>query len=164
MATQCNRKALLFLATICFLSIGVALYFQYYQEMEPCPLCIFQRVAIMAAGVVLALMWLAYPILMVRRIGAGLLALISAAGIGLSIRHLWLQSLPEDQVPACGPGLEYMLEAFPFREVLDMVLKGSGECATINWQWLGLTIPGWTLLLFLFVGLVGWWAGWRRVS
>ncbi len=164
MATQCNRKALLFLTIICFLSIGVALYFQYYQEMEPCPLCIFQRVAILLAGAVLALMWVGYRVLIIRRIGAALLALISAGGIALSIRHIWLQNLPEDQVPACGPGLEYMLEAFPWKEVLDMVLKGSGECATVNWQWLGLTIPGWTLLLFLFVGLVGCYAGWRRAS
>ena len=70
-------------------------------------------------------------------------------GIAVAGRHVWLQNLPEDQVPECGPGLDYMLEAFPLSETLSMVFTGSGECAEVQWTFLGLSIPGWTLLVFI---------------
>ena len=82
------------------------------------------------------------------RIYALLTAIATLAGAGIALRHLWLQSLPADEVPACGPNLDYMLDAFPLTDVLTQVLSGSGECAEISWRFLGLTIPGWSLVVF----------------
>lgn len=80
---------------------------------------------------------------------------ISVMGLGLSARHVWLQNLPDDQVPSCGPGLDFMLETLPWQGVIEKVLKGSGECHAINWTFAGLTIPGWTFILFSLFFLFG---------
>ena len=77
-------------------------------------------------------------------------------------RHVWLQSLPPDQVPACGPSLEYMLDAFPLGKTLKMVFTGSGECAEVDWTFLGLAMPAWSLIFFIALGLGALWAGWKR--
>ena len=134
---------------VCAGLIGYALYAQYVLGLEPCPLCIFQRVGVIACGVVFALATIHAP---GRRGAAGyaMLTLIAAGlGAAVSVRHLWIQSLPPSQVPACGPGLNYMMDTLPFAEVLQKVLAGSGECAAIDWRFLGLTLPGWTLVFFL---------------
>ena len=68
---------------------------------------------------------------------------------------MWLQSLPPGEAPECGPGLEYMLGAFPLTEVIGMVLSGSGECAEVQWTFLALSIPEWTLLMFAAFALFG---------
>ena len=129
--------------------IASALYFQYVKELEPCPLCIFQRVAVIATGVVMLIGFIHNP---ATRWGRGLYGTLSvlAAGAGLSIagRQVWLQHLPADQVPECGPGLDYMLDVFPLTEVLAKVFKGSGECAEVQWVFIGLSIPEWMLLVF----------------
>jgi len=139
---------------ICALLLAGAYYMQYVQELEPCPLCIFQRVALFAVGLVFLAAALHHP----RRLGASVYAvlLLVTAGIGAAIagRHLWLQSLPPDQVPACGPGLNYMLDTFPLFEVLERVLRGSGECAEVDLVF-GLSIPLWTLIAFIGLGVAG---------
>jgi disulfide bond formation protein DsbB len=89
--------------------------------------------------------------------------LFCLAGAGFSGRHVWLQTLPKDQVPACGPSIEYLLDALPVMEALEVLLRGDGNCAEIDWRFLGLSIPGWTMLCFLGMGGIGLWAGWRRV-
>lgn len=139
---------------VCALSIVAALIMQYGFEMEPCPLCIFQRLAVIAAGLIFLLAALHGPKSWGRRV-YGFAALV-AVGVGaaLAIRHLWLQSLPPDKVPSCGPGLDYLYETFPLHEVIAKVLHGSGECAAIQGHFLGLTLPGWTLLLFIALGAV----------
>ncbi|MBW5801390.1 disulfide bond formation protein B [Halomonas elongata] len=138
----------------CVLMMAVALGLEHGAGLEPCPLCIFQRVAVIAAGVVFAIAALHDP---KGRAGAaiyGLLGVVAVgAGIGLAGRHLWLQSLPADQVPSCGPGLDYMMEILPLREVLATVLTGSGECAEISASLLGLSLPGWTLIGFVVLML-----------
>ena len=91
-----------------------------------------------------------------------LAALAALVGAAIAGRHVWLQSLPPDQVPACGPGLEYMLEAFPLSKALSMVFTGSGECANVDWSFLGLSMPAWTLLWFLALAVLALWAGFRR--
>lgn len=106
----------------------------------------------MAVGIVFLIAFLHGPSLVGRRVYAALAGLAAIIGGSVSIRHLWLQSLPPDKVPSCGPGLDYMLDAFPFAQVVSKVLSGSGECATVHGHFLGLTIPGWTLLVF--VGLL----------
>jgi disulfide bond formation protein DsbB len=138
-------------AMLCAALMGFALYAQYGLGLEPCPLCIFQRIAIISCGVVFALGAIHNP----GRVGAIVYAalgfLFAAAGAAVAMRHVWLQSLPPSQVPACGPGLNYMLETLPFTEVLSKVFVGSGECATVEWVVLGLSMPAWTLVWFLVI-------------
>lgn len=148
---------------ICAALIGFALYSQLHGGLEPCPLCIFQRVAFAALGLVFLLGGLHAPRSPGLRRGYGALALLAAAGgAAIAGRHVWLQSLPKDQVPACGPGLDYMLESMPVAGVLRKVLTGSGECANVDWSLLGLSMPAWSLIWFVL--LAGWavHAAWRR--
>jgi protein dithiol:quinone oxidoreductase len=131
---------------------------------EPCPLCIFQRVAVIAMGLVFLAAALQGPGGAGRRVYGLLLVVAAAGGAVVAGRHLWLQSLPPERVPACGPGLDYMLESFPFTEMLQTVLSGSGECAEINWRLLGLAMPGWVLIAVLVLGAFGAWNNWRRTG
>lgn len=132
----------------CAAAFGGALYMQYVDGLEPCPLCIFQRLALIAVMVLLLVATVHGPRGTGVRVYALLTALTALAGAAIAIRHLWLQSLPADEVPACGPSLEYMVDVFPWHEVLATVLSGSGECAEVSWRFLGLTIPGWSLVVF----------------
>lgn len=136
----------------CLVAMGFALYLQHVVGLEPCPLCIMQRIAVFAAMGVLVIAILHNPRAVGQRVYAlsGLLAALF--GLGVAGRHVWLQHLPADQVPACGPGLEYMLDVFPLKDALSMVLRGSGECATVDWTFLGFSLAELTLLVF--VGLV----------
>jgi len=150
------------LGLLCCLGLlGYALYVQYQQFLEPCPLCIFQRVAFFAAAAVFLLGLLHNPGRAGRRVYGILAALAALIGAGIAGRHVWLQSLPPDQVPACGPGLEYMLDAFPLSKVLSMVFTGSGECANVDWTFLGLSMPAWTLAWFIALAVLALWAGFR---
>ena len=149
-----SRRAGYFLGfAVCAALMSYALYLQYALDLEPCPLCMFQRVALVAMGAVFLIATLHGP----ARTGAwmyGVLQLVlGGAGIGLALRHLWIQSLPADQVPACGMGIGYMFDTLPFFDVIERTLKGSGECAHVDLV-LGLSIPAWTLALF--VVLIVW--------
>jgi protein dithiol:quinone oxidoreductase len=134
---------------MCVAMMGTALfYFQGFLGLEPCPLCILQRVAVIALGIVLLVAAIHEPRGWGNRVYGALITLIAGSGAVVAGRHVWLQSLPADQVPECGPTLDYILEAFPLSKALQLVLRGSGECAKIEWQFLGLSIPGWTLVAF----------------
>jgi disulfide bond formation protein DsbB len=89
------------------------------------------------------------------RVYGFLLAVSAGAGLGVAGRQLWLQSLPADQVPACGPSVDYMLEVLPWMEVLTTALRGTGDCAEVTWRFLGLSIPGWTAIFFALVLVIG---------
>jgi len=144
-----RRSAYLLGFLVCASLMGYALYLQYVMDLEPCPLCIFQRVAVIAMGLVFLIAAFHNP----GRSGAGAYALlqllIGGAGAAIASRQVWLQSLPKDQVPACGMGLDYMLETLPFSDVLQKVFEGSGECAEKGWEFLHLSIAGWTLVFFV---------------
>ena len=144
-------------ALACVLMMAYALYSQYVGGLEPCPLCIFQRVAVIALGIVFLIAALHNPARMGGRVYGGLVFLAAAAGAAVAGRHVYLQNLPPDQVPACGPGLGYMLEAFPMAQALKMVFSGSGECANIDWSFLGLSMPAWVLICVVVLGLGGIW-------
>lgn len=139
---------------ICAGLIAFALYLQYVQGEEPCPLCMLQRLAFMALGVVFLVAALHGP----HRTGAAiygvLLVLFALAGGAVAGRHVWLQSLPKNMVPECGPGLEFILSRFPLNKALDLILRGSGECAEKGWTFLGLTIAGWSLVWFVLLGVL----------
>lgn len=134
---------------LCAGLLAAAYYLEWVQGMEPCPLCILQR----GVFLVLGLLFLAGAFAAGRTVAA-LVAAATVGGVALSLRHLWLQSLPADEVPACGPGLDYMLNAFPLWDTLAMVLSGSGECAEVD-RVLGLSIPWWTLAGYLALGAAG---------
>lgn len=141
-------------AAVCFGAIAYAvMWLQWVRGLEPCPLCVLDRVAFALAGLVFLLAALQGPAVMGRRVYAALALLPLAFGVGVAGRHVWLQHLPEDQVPACGPSLDYILETFPLQQALDLVLRGSGSCASVQWQFVGLSIPEWTLGLFLVLSL-----------
>jgi disulfide bond formation protein DsbB len=148
---------------LCGSLIAYALYVQFGMLMLPCPLCILQRIAFAALGLVFLVGGLHSPKGAVGRRLYGVLALVPAAvGAGIAGRHVWLQSLPADEVPVCtNMGLEYMLEAMGPLKAISNVLAGSGECAKIDWTFLGVSMPAWTLLWFIGLGLGALWAGWR---
>jgi disulfide bond formation protein DsbB len=135
--------------------MAYALYSEHVLGLTPCPLCVFQRIAVIALGLVFLLATLHNPQGGARFAYAGLALLAAVGGIAVSGRHLWLQNLPEDKVPACGPDLGYMVDNFPFADMLKMVFTGSGECAEISWQFLGLSMPAWVLIWAVALGVVG---------
>jgi len=147
---------------ICAGLLLFALYLQFVLHEEPCPLCIFQRAAMAGLGAIFLVAALHNP----RRSGAIvyslLIGLTAGTGAAIAARHVWLQHLPRGQVPECGPGLDYMLQSFPLTQTLRMVLRGSGECAAAGWHFLGLSIPEWTLIFFVALGVGGFVQIWNR--
>jgi disulfide bond formation protein DsbB len=138
----------------CAGGMAFALWLEHFRGYEPCPMCIFQRVAMIGAGLFFLGGALHGPRGEAGRWAwSGLAALAASAGAGIAARHVWLQNLPPDQVPACGPTLDYLRELFPLGEVVMMVLKGDGNCAKIDAQWLGLSLPAWTMLAFAALAL-----------
>jgi protein dithiol:quinone oxidoreductase len=137
----------------CAGAMGFALYLEYGLGLDPCPLCVLQRVAMIAAGLVFLVAALQGPRTWGRYLYSALA--FAAAGVGAAIagRHVWLQSLPPDQVPACGPPLEHLMKIMPWRDALAFVLKGEGSCAAVEGIWLGITLPAWTLIGFVLVAL-----------
>ena len=144
----------------CAALLGYAYYLELHEGLEPCPLCIFQRIGVIAVGIVFLAAALHNPGRLGRHIYGVLIALTAAAGASVSGRHLWIQSLPGDQVPDCGADLEYLLEMLPIMEVIERVFTHSGECADIVWSFLGLTMPGWVLIWFIGMGAVGLLMNW----
>ena len=140
----------------CVFLMAVALYMEHVMRLEPCPLCVLQRVGVIAVGIVALIAAIHNSGAIGTKVYGGLVIVSAAAGGGVSLRQLWLQSLPEDEVPACGASLDYMLDVFPLMDVLSMVLAGDGTCAEVVWSFLGISIPGWTLIGFIgliFLGL-----------
>ena len=94
---------------------------------------------------------------------SALVAFCAAIGAGIAIWHLRMQNLPPSEVPSCsGMDLSYMLDAFPLQKVIEKVFTGSGDCAVVDWTFLGLSMPGWTLIWYFVLGVAALWAGWRR--
>jgi disulfide bond formation protein DsbB len=131
-------------------------------HLEPCPLCIFQRIGIFVLGLVFLAATLHDPTAFGRRVYALLLSLAALATIGIAARHLYIQNLPPDAVPACGASLDFMLKVFSLSEVLVKVLTGSGECAKITWEFLGLAMPAWVLISAVVLGAWALWVNLRR--
>ena len=143
------RPWYLFVFVVCAGMLGFALYVQHYLFIDPCPLCVLQRLVYIWIGAVSLLAFLHNPGGIGRVAYGTAVTLGGVTGAGIAGRHLWLQSLPADQVPDCGMGLNYMLDTMPFTAVLKEVFYGSGECAEVHWTFLGLSMPGWTFLWYL---------------
>lgn len=145
----------LYLAGALFTSglMGFGLFLQYVQHQDPCPLCMVQRVIFIAILILFALAAAHGPRRVVERFYATFIGLFSLGGVAVASRHIWIQHLPKDEVPACGPGLDYMLNTFPMGEVLKELMHGSGECAAKGWTFLTLGIPEWSLLCYVVLGV-----------
>jgi disulfide bond formation protein DsbB len=138
--------------------MAFALYAEHKLFMDPCPLCVFQRISVIGIGIAFLLLAIHDPGPgWAKRIYLGFLGLAAAGGIVVAGRHVWLQSLPPDKVPSCGPGLGYMLDNFPFADALKMVFTGSGECANVDWSLLGLSMPAWVLVCVVGLAVAGFW-------
>ncbi len=137
-------------------------YLEQMLGLPPCPLCMTQRVFVVLWGVIALVAALHNPARTGRRIYATLCALAALAGAAIAVRHVWIQHLPPDQVPACGPSLEYMLDTLPFSETVSMVLMGDGDCAAIHWTFLGLSIAEQTLVMAAVVLVICLWQIFRK--
>ena len=145
-----NPRIWFFLGSIsCFSMLGIGAYLQFVEHLEPCPLCISQRIALLLVGIILLIGAIHNPAAKGVKIYSILGTLAAIGGGSISTRHIWLQHLPPNEVPECSPGLEYVLENFPLTETLKLMLSGTGECAKVDWTLLGLSIPELTLMAFI---------------
>lgn len=151
----------LFLASV--IGMAFALYLEHVRGFSPCPLCIFQRVGLIGLGIISLIAFLHNPKSNILKRGYTVLGTLSILwSAGVAARHVWLQNLPPDKVPSCGPGLEYWLETLPLKSVLDQVLKGSGECAVVDWSLFGLSLPVWSFAFFSVLAIVSIWQIFRK--
>jgi protein dithiol:quinone oxidoreductase len=149
--------AVLFLA--CASLLGYGYYLQYFKDLEPCPLCIFQRVCYALLGLIALVAMLHNAGRRGTRAYAVLSGIPAIAGLVFAGRQTWLQHLPPDQVPACGPGLEYWMKTLPIADTIKKVFRGTGECAKVDWTFLGLSIAEWSVLCFagfLVAAAIAW--------
>lgn len=135
--------------------LGAAYYFEYVMYLDPCPLCVVQRVITFAIGIycliaAIGQRWTTLQLMMML-----LVVVTGAFGVWVADHHVWIQNLPEDQVPACGPDLAYMMETLPMSELISRMLEGNGSCADVSWSFLSLSMPEWMRIWFAGYTLVG---------
>ncbi|HEV7431451.1 MAG TPA: disulfide bond formation protein B [Steroidobacteraceae bacterium] len=157
-----SRRLLNLIGFLCCAGLlGYAWYVQGVLRVEPCPLCIFQRVGVAGMGVAFLLAMLHAPRSWGARVYGVLIALVALVTMAVAARHVWIQHLPEGAVPSCGAGLKFLLDEFPLAEVVRKVLSGSGECHQVNWSFLSLAMPTWVLLVSAALGTFGLYANFR---
>jgi disulfide bond formation protein DsbB len=133
--------------------LAYALYAEHVLGLAPCPLCIFQRVAVIVAGVLFLIAALHNPGRVGARIYGVLIGLAGLGGVSIAARHIWIQAQPPGTVAACGADLDYLLDIMPVTEVVTKVLTGSGECGKVDWTLLGLSMPWWVLIALAGLGV-----------
>ena len=148
-------------ALVCAGLLGFGYYLQYFDNQDPCPLCLVQRGFYYGVLAVFAIAALHGPKKTGNSVYCAVAAVLALGGFGVAARQVWLQHLPVDQVPACGPDLFFMMENFPLRRLLEKVFLGSGQCAEVNWRFLGLSIAEWSLACFMALALYALWLGFR---
>jgi disulfide bond formation protein DsbB len=156
-----SRSAFALPLAVCALLLGYGYYLQHAQGLEPCPLCLVQRGFFYAVALVCLIAAAHGP----RRLGVPvygvLAALLAFGGAATASRQVWLQHLPADKVPQCGPDLFFMLENLPLSRTLEKLVQGSGECAAVDWKFLGLSIAGWSLVWFVILAVYLLWLATR---
>lgn len=159
MLKQSHRHINLFGLLLCVLLLLVAAYLQFALHLQPCPLCIIQRIIIVALGLLFLVGALHIPPLKLwRRVHGAVIALVGSLGIATAARHIWLHHLPTDQIPPCGPGIDYLLQTLPLHQMLSVMLQGgTADCARDTWTLLYLTIPEWNILFFGIFTALGLW-------
>ena len=161
-AVRNSRFAFAIGAVICIALLGYAYYLQYVKGLEPCPLCMVQRFFFYAVMALFILAALHGPRGRGAVVYAALVTLFAAGGAAAAGRQVWLQHLPPDKVPQCGPDLFFMLENFPLSRTWEKLFYGTGECAKVDWTFLGLSIAGWSLVWFTALAIFAWYAARRR--
>jgi disulfide bond formation protein DsbB len=146
----------------CVFLLSMGAYFQFVDKLEPCPLCISQRIAILLTGMVFLIAGLHNPGHRGITWYAILGAVTAFSGAAISTRHVWIQHLPPSEVPDCGPGLAYVFEYFPLIDTIKLMLNGTGDCAKVDWTLLGFSMPVWTLLAFLMLATLSILQIWNR--
>ncbi|MCC8555178.1 disulfide bond formation protein B [Xanthomonas hortorum] len=143
--------------------LAYAIYVQLHLGLEPCPLCIFQRIAFAALAVFFLLGALHGPRAAGTRKLYGVLSFIAAGvGMGIAARHVWVQVRPKDMMSSCGPPLSFLSETMGPFEVFRTVLTGTGDCGNIDWRFLGLSMPMWSMLWFVGLALWALYAGFKQ--
>ena len=151
------RRTSMAIAIICAALLSYGYYLQYVKGLEPCPLCLVQRLFFYAVMIIFLIATVHAPRRIGARIYAALALLFAAGGAATAARQVWLQHLPADRVPQCGPDLYFMLQNFPLSSTLEKLIRGTGECAAVDWKFLGLSIAGWSLVWFaIFIVLAAW--------
>jgi len=159
-----NSPRLLFAlpALVCAGLLGFGYYLQYFDGQDPCPLCLLQRGFYYGVLLVFVIAALHMPGKTGKSVYCAVATILALGGGGVATRHVWLQHLPADQVPACGPDLFFMMENFPLGRTLEKLFMGSGQCAEVNWRFLGLSIAEWSLACFGALALYALWLGFRK--
>ncbi len=145
---------------ICVLLMAYAYYSQFHDGLEPCVLCIFQRIAMIILGIIFLIALLHHPKIVGARIYGILLLLVACAGSAVSIRHIYVQHLPDYLTPPCGPGLNYMFKTLPFNKFIVKAFTGTADCSVVTWRFLGLSMPEWVLIWFVILGVGGLLVNW----
>ena len=146
-------------ALACAGLLGFGYYLQYFEGQDPCPLCLVQRGFFYAVLVIFTVAALHSPARTGNSVYCAAAMLLALGGFGVAARQVWLQHLPADQVPACGPDLFFMMENFPLRRMLEKLFLGSGQCAEVNWKFLGFSIAEWSLAWFAALAVYAVWLG-----
>jgi protein dithiol:quinone oxidoreductase len=148
---------------VTLLVVTFSFYFQYYSGLQPCPLCLMQRVCAMVLGVFF-LMGLCVSTLKRARVVVVMQMVFSVFGSYFALRQLWLQSLPTDQAPACMPGLDIMMKYFPWQDIIQALLLGAGDCAEVDWNWLVVSMAGWSAMYFMVMFCASFLSLWMLTS
>jgi len=149
-------------ALACAGLLGFGYYLQYFDGQDPCPLCLVQRGFYYGIIVVFAAAALHNPGRIGKVIYCAAGTILALGGLGVATRHVWLQHLPTDQVPACGPDLFFMVENFPLKRILEKLFMGTGQCAEVHWRFLGLSIAEWSLACFAGLTAYAVWLAFRK--
>ena len=156
------RATALLGSVVCAALLGFGYYLQYVKGLDPCPLCLVQRGFFYAVTGTLVVAALHAPARWGKSIYGGVAALFAAGGLAAAARQVWLQHLPPERVPQCGPDLYFMLENFPLSRTLQTLIKGTGECAVVDWTFLGFSIAEWSLGWFAALFAYSLWLGFKR--
>jgi disulfide bond formation protein DsbB len=148
--------------SVCVALLAYAYYVQFELGIEPCPMCIFQRIVFIVMAILFLVGAIQNPQARGRRVYALLLVLTAGIGVGIAARHLWVQHQPPDLMAGCAPGWNYMISNFPISKALKMAFTGSADCAQVSWTFLDLSMPFWTLVCYVLLGAGALWVGFRQ--
>lgn len=148
---------------LCCIAFAIVMYLELVNGLEPCPMCIFQRIVVIVLAIFFLIATVHGPKGHGIRIYSFIFFLICLVGVAIAIRQVWLQSLPPGDAPMCGPGIGYMFENMPFKDFLMAIFKGTGDCAVVHWSFLSLSLAGWAVVFFAILGFFHLWHVFRHL-